>query len=147
MEEERWAISRFESRRQIRLNFYVGTQLMAQKTFAAIILALFAVFAFPTFANASGFVPEKVTSASTAVVVPATQANLAGGAATLTVAIDAGASEVARASAGYDSPVLFIWIISGVLLLGAALAVVMSIVRREHANARARSTQSAASSS
>ena len=39
------------------------------------------------------------------------------------------------ANTGYDAPVLLIWSAAGALLLGAALVVVMTIVRRQRATA------------
>ncbi|TFD17280.1 hypothetical protein E3T26_02435 [Cryobacterium sp. TMT1-21] len=124
------------------------------KTYAAIVLAVLAMFALPTAANAADYVVPKNVSCS-GVFVPGEAVTLPGldegkhmltgtwansasvGAATRV----AGVSDVGRASRGYNSPVLLIWIASGVLLLGAALALVLSIVRRERVTARKRTTQ------
>lgn len=61
------------------------------------------------------------------------------GTATITVAAaDAGTAvgtDDGLASTGYDAPVLLIWGAAGALLLGAALVVVLSIVRRQKATA------------
>ena len=60
------------------------------------------------------------------------------GTATITVAAaDGGLADTGDglANTGYDAPVLLIWSAAGALLLGAALVVVMTIVRRQRANA------------
>lgn len=60
------------------------------------------------------------------------------GTATLTVAAaDAGADATGDnlADTGFDAPVLLIWSAAGALLLGAALVIVLGIVRRQRANA------------
>lgn len=175
---------------------------MSKKSLAAIAIAVLALFAVPTAANASGYVAadhvsvagaqvaggtvaanfaagsftasEKVSFAvsgsgtavlttlragtvtlvkdasaagatSVNVTLPAnatgtysvtatgmTSANIATAAVTV-VAADAGASTLP--STGFDVPVLAIWGATGVLLLGIALMVVMSIVRRQRATA------------
>lgn len=60
------------------------------------------------------------------------------GTAAITVtAVDAGTGSAntggGLASTGYDAPVLLIWGAGGALLLGIALVVVLTIVRRQHA--------------
>ncbi|WEO77992.1 sortase [Cryobacterium sp. SO2] len=60
------------------------------------------------------------------------------GTATLTaVAADAGtaAATGGLASTGYDAPMLAIWAAAGALLLGVALMVALTVVRRQRANA------------
>ena len=189
---------------------------MARKTFAAIALAILAVFAVPTAANAAGYVPsgsvsvsgdavpgatvtvtfadgsflpgEDVSfavtgsgtvtlsafkaatvtlvksasatgSASVNVTLPAdatgtytvTATGLTSGtvgtAAITVTAVDAGSGTVNTgngtanngsgdlASTGYDAPVLLIWGAGGALLLGIALVVVLTAVRRQRATA------------
>jgi hypothetical protein len=57
------------------------------------------------------------------------------GTATLTVtAVDAGTG-TGLAHTGYEAPLLLIWGAAGALMLGIALVVVLSIVRRQRANA------------
>ena len=52
------------------------------------------------------------------------------------VTADAGASaDKGLAQTGYEAPVLLIWGAAGALLLGVALIVVLSIVRRQRATA------------
>jgi hypothetical protein len=61
------------------------------------------------------------------------------GTATLTVvAADSGTAVTAAgglASTGYDAPMLAIWAAAGALLLGVALMVALTVVRRQRANA------------
>jgi len=183
---------------------------MAKKTFAAIALAVLAVFAVPAAANAAGYVPEgnvtvsdstvepgqtvsvsfddasfaagesvsftltgenaagatlatikavvnstsitKTASAAGAVNVAVTLPTNASGSYTLTgtgltsanvgtatltaVAADsAAAANGGLASTGYNAPMLAIWAAAGALLLGIALVVVLTVVRRQRATA------------
>ena len=184
---------------------------MAKKTFAAIALAVLAVFAVPAAANAAGYVPEgnvtvsdstvepgqtvtvgfsadsftpgesvsftltgenaagatlatvkavvnstsitKTASATGAVSVAVTLPTNAVGSYTLTgtgltsgsvgtatlsvVAADSATVVKAGglASTGYDAPMLAIWAAAGALLLGIALVTVLTVVRRQRANA------------
>ena len=183
---------------------------MAKKTFAAIALAVLAVFAVPAAANAAGYVPaddvvvsgtiapgatvsvaftdgaftagESVSFAVTgsgtatlsavkAATVSLTKSATSAGAASVNVtlpadatgtytttatgltsgtvgtaaitlptadaATGAGASSTdgGLASTGYDAPMLAIWAAAGALLLGIALVTVLTVVRRQRANA------------
>jgi hypothetical protein len=60
-----------------------------------------------------------------------------GTAAISLVAADGGASSTdgGLASTGYDAPMLAIWAAAGALLLGIALVTVLTVVRRQRANA------------
>ena len=175
---------------------------MGKKTFAAIALAVLAVFAVPAAANAAGYVPEANVTVSGAVVAgQSTDVNIAdgsftggesvivsvtgegsatlsafkaatvsitktatsAGAASVTVtlptnatgtytvtatgvtsqnvatasltvtAADAGAGNLA--ATGFATPVVLIWAAGGALLLGLALVVVLTLVRRQRATA------------
>lgn len=186
---------------------------MFKKSFAAIALAVLAVIAVPTAANAAGYVPVgnisvsgavipggavtvaftdgsftpgesvsftlsgenasgatlavvkavvdtsslvKTASASGAVALDVTlPTNASGtytttatgltsgtvGTASLTVAsadatpAGSGSSAGGLASTGYDAPMLAIWAAAGALLLGVALMVALTVVRRQRANA------------
>ncbi|RJT91031.1 sortase [Cryobacterium melibiosiphilum] len=57
------------------------------------------------------------------------------GTAALTVTVLDSATGGGLASTGYDAPVLLIWGAGGALLLGIALVVVLTIVRRQRATA------------
>lgn len=107
---------------------------MTRKILAAFAIAVLAIFAIPAGANAESYVSVENMSVSGAVV--------ASGAVTLShdKAVKygpTGVSDDGRVT-GSNFLILLIWVASGVLLLGAALAVVLTIVRREHASDRAR---------
>ncbi|WP_035880197.1 hypothetical protein, partial [Cryobacterium sp. MLB-32] len=175
---------------------------MGKKTFAAIALAVLAVFAVPAAANAAGYVPDSAITVNGAVVAGGTVAvtfdddafaageqvrfdvsgegtatlsvfkaatasitktATAQGAATVNVtlptdatgtytvtatgltsnnvstsaltitAADAGAGDLA--ATGYATPVVLIWAAGGALLLGLALVVVLTLLRRQRATA------------
>jgi hypothetical protein len=159
---------------------------MFKKSFAAIALAVLAVIAVPTAANANGYAPATnitVTGdvAPGGIVVVnfanntfiagesvsftltgenATGATLASfkavvnsqslvktasgeGAVALDVTLPTNASGTYTTTAtgltsgtvGYDAPMLAIWAAAGALLLGIALMVVLTVVRRQRANA------------
>jgi hypothetical protein len=124
---------------------------MARKTFAVIAPAILAVFAVPAAANAAGYVPAGNVSLSGNAVPGGTATGLTSGtvgtAAITVTAVDAGSGTVNTgngtanngsgdlASTGYDAPVLLIWGAGGALLLGIALVVVLTAVRRQRATA------------
>ncbi|MEA9999651.1 hypothetical protein QN367_11115 [Cryobacterium sp. RTS3] len=90
-------------------------------------------------ATAAGAVSVKValpTDATGSYSLTATGATsgLVGTSTITIVAADAGSAQ-ALASTGYSAPIVLIWGAAGALFLGIALVVVLSIVRRQRANA------------
>jgi hypothetical protein len=80
--------------------------------------------------------PEDATGSYTVTATGLSSGNI--GSATLTVsAADAGAaaSKSGLAETGYNAPMLAIWAAAGALLLGIALVVVLTFVRRQRATA------------
>jgi hypothetical protein len=80
-------------------------------------------------ASVSVTLPTDATGSYTTTATGLTSGTV--GTATLTVvAADNGATGQTLASTGYNTPVLLIWAAAGALLLGIALVVVLSFVRR-----------------
>ncbi|TFC33835.1 hypothetical protein [Cryobacterium sp. TMT2-14] len=107
---------------------------MVIKIFAAIALAVVAIFAVPVGANAASYVATETNSVSRAVVASGAVTLPPDEAGKYTLTGESDDNQVT----GHNIFVLLIWVASGVLLLGAALGVVLTIVRRERDSHRVR---------
>ena len=109
-----------------------GTAVLSTVKAATVTLTKVASATGATSVNVK--LPADATGSYTVTATGVTSANVATASITI-VAADAGTTGKALASTGYNAPMLLIWGAAGVLLLGIALVVVMTIVRRQRATA------------